>query len=1251
MSEQSNAATENPNQTTAPHQRILQLKNDDRQTAIKLPEIQIPNTTKNSLTAIKPDTISTNTPTKPPPLMSLKLIPTDMEERPKLAPSEYLGTTYSILRYNNNIYLIALSIQTQGTIIKHLKQTKPKTRQNQISKWLHKIIKENTKGLKYKQYPKDTPYRIFELIENINAYPNEDFIKTQQSPVIKNICGALTQFESTNHNITVMIIKLILDQTSFGSQIFTNTLENLNQAMTQNIVNTITPFTYQYFIGPSTYQHFIEQRRKFAENLVKQTAIPKQIRNITFTPNYNYSKFEPAKRHAHFLTKLENTTHAQILPKLPQTTNQNQQKQLMPPAQFGPQETNTKETPNEPAQNTKWPTLQPFFTYSTIIPLIGLILFAKNTKGVPTRALNNNITITTIYNLQNQMDDKNTQSKPHSGFKNNFVFDWQEHTVINPSIHYYSIKYQGCDIYALMKHLKKTITYHHNLCNQSQISTIEQQHLIAERDEFHILLNRKMNIVQARRTCNSLNAKLIEVRNKTEIHRLDNFMTKYNIEETFSGIYYDPVIHEFLFTNGDYVNGNTSKHAPSLHDGWEKKAITWEEMHKAVTTYYYSVKPIFIYSKAGTTNIITVYSNQHGYYTQTRGYGKQYNAATLFPICSTPKATHTRDIIYKHWQNQCKATLASLETQVNGINERIERLKPSAIPKPTKHIQLFGNYNYVLTKGNQTNSNEDSITNMAKICRSYIKATNTSRQNQPTNGRQKRSLQSLEPYPVTNVIFSAIQLFAKLYNDYTSNHQDTNTNPTNEETQQYIHQLTKTNNYDNDLIQTNSFIATTDTQTRLDLHIKEIMTYVTNALNNLQKFYKSSYKAQPTDFLTQTNYKEIRDKIQSEYNLAIPKQLRKNKIFLSTNNNSYISTIAIPLQPQQHKTDLFRITPIPIWHNNVRYIPNLPYRTFGIPKQGPRSYITTTEEEFAKCIENPYCETSKGTQSAKNPPCGIEQFYNGNKNCIYTRDQEQGHWFHQLENTIYFSLKPNTKVQMHVECSRMNQMASTKKTNLDKHGNYGTITLPFNCQAFIGDNIYRPAIRTLYQDQNDIREDQNITVQSIYPDTDIKIMDEPSPITKQTRIIEAFTNHLISMIIMILILILLISIVYRTLRRKLKETTETADINKTEDNTDTDSFITLPIQDINHAHEGGETYRPYKHMQTYHTTGQINQTRLETIKEEPTYPIPNNHNYRRYTYRTQRPQFQTSPIIMDKLKDNNEPTYQTLRELQASSSI
>jgi hypothetical protein len=331
MSEQSNAATENPNQTTAPHQRILQLKNDDRQTASKLPEIQIPITTKNSLTAIKPDTISTNTPTKPPPLMSLKLIPTDMEERPKLAPSEYLGTTYSILRYNNNIYLIALSIQTQGTIIKHLKQTKPKTRQNQISKWLHKIIKENTKGLKYKQYPKDTPYRIFELIENINAYPNEDFIKTQQSPVIKNICGALTQFESTNHNITVMIIKLILDQTSFGSQIFTNTLENLNQAMTQNIVNTITPFTYQHFIEPFTYQHFIEpftyqhfieQRRKFAENLVKQTAIPKQIRNITFTPNYNYSKIEPAERHAHFLTKLENTTHAQILPKLPQTTNQ-----------------------------------------------------------------------------------------------------------------------------------------------------------------------------------------------------------------------------------------------------------------------------------------------------------------------------------------------------------------------------------------------------------------------------------------------------------------------------------------------------------------------------------------------------------------------------------------------------------------------------------------------------------------------------------------------------------------------------------------------------------------------------------------------------------------------------------------------------------------------------------------------------------------------------------------------------------------
>jgi len=126
--------------------------------------------------------------------------------------------------------------------------------------------------------------------------------------------------------------------------------------------------------------------------------------------------------------------------------------------------------------------------------------------------------------------------------------------------------------------------------------------------------------------------------------------------------------------------------------------------------------------------------------------------------------------------------------------------------------------------------------------------------------------------------------------------------------------------------------------------------------------------------------------------MTIPNYLRENKIFLNTNNESYIMTLAIPLQPEKHNTDLFRVTPMPIWKSNTRYTPNIPHKTFGIPRQGTQKFVTTTEEELTNCIANPYCETAKGTQKATQPPCGINEFFHNNKNCIYSKDTQQINW-------------------------------------------------------------------------------------------------------------------------------------------------------------------------------------------------------------------------------------------------------------------
>ena len=1069
--------------------------------------------------------------------------------------------------------------------------------------------------------PDKMPKQLLTLIKSVTSIPNTNPTKNQQSAIICDMDNSRTYvFDHIHHNMTV----IALDRIPFTTIIFKAKLQDLNRTMANHILTSTTYPTHEQYIKlrndytnallkteqpKETTPNIAAHRPQQIEKLEQQIGKLKQ-RRVHFLDDATHHPQQVEKlkqRHIHFLDELHNIT-------------KDTQKHINKPNTTQQQGKIFLKTPPQIKRPTQWPALRPILinTVSTL-PLILLILYTRSVRATPTA--DNTPMKTSITDLYSQMDDKDTQNKPHSGIKQNFVFNWQGNAVTNPSIHYYSIKYQACDIYELTEHLEKMITHHSKICNTTQISNTEQQHLIKTKDEHHILLNKKMNIVQARRTCNSLNSKLIEAKDKTQTHLLDTFMTKHNVAETFSGIHYDREIQEFLYTNGEYINDRNSKDAPRLHCDYGNKPRTWEYIHNYATKYNY-YKPIFLYSKAGTTNIITLAQNQHGPHANN-WFNKDGVAAMKYPICATPRATHTRDIIFKQWQNQCKAIHTSLETQTNAIKHRIERLKPSALPKPTERIGLFGNYNYLFRTNNHTNNGIYNPTNTTRICSNYITNPNISRTELVQSRREKRSILDLEVSPYTKMIYGAIQFIAKLYTDYTTNHHNAQTNPTNEQTHEYIYHLTKQESYDNDLIQTTNFIATTDKETKLDAHINKIIAYITDILNNLEKYYKSNYIAQPTDFLTQNNYKAIRAEIQSNYELVIPSQLRENKIFLSTDETSYVMTLAIPLQPQKHKTDLFRVTPMPIWHNNTRYSPTIPHKTFGIPKQGPRTYVTTTEDELAKCTTNPYCETSKGTQTAKEPPCGINQFFNTNKNCLYAKDEDQQNWYHQLENTIYFSIKPNTTVPMNVECSRRYGVTTTRNTNLE---NYGTITLPFNCQAFIEKNIYRPAIRTLFQHQ--IKEDQEINVQPLFPNLNIQIKNNTiAYIIQRTQTIIDTAEYIITVAIMAAILIIFI-IATLTVQHKQRvsktkqetdyqENTQDTEQNKNEDTNKHDPNTVLLQNTLFKAHlrqyentndnkpnapEGH--YESLKDQHIYSTIGTHKQTALSTIQEETNYPRP-----------------------------------------------
>ena len=1099
----------------------------------------------------------------------------------------YLGHTYSVLRYKQNIYLMAISIKTQTTHITPIADIDEPFNDNLIQQ-IQTFIHNHAPSINSDELdsPQTTSYRLLTLVKQLHQMAINDPITHQHSNIISDIENSETQASDlAQHASTEQIITTLLNQTDYTSPIFATRLQNLN-----TIMAAVTSYNDQ-----RQYKQYTKTRKQFMNHIKRPDSPPqysfhrptirrepplqnpRQRRRVSF-------QFQIPSTHPEDDTQTRPTFPTQQLERTRFTTNShpfnstqppqqpsNMTSQERPPHDTTPQITQTPglstyhnhsidinwdeptistevqiinqphslsqqttskrtnqmtekqlptwrilfyislfkittawnrasaETLYQREQMVQWPTFRPIRLLKAATPILIFLLLLQNIPFSHATEINDKPVqhLKTISNTQNRMDDKNIQFKPHSGIKNHFLYDWQGDAIVNPSIHYYTIHYQACDIQMLKSHLENMITHHSKLCQFIPESMTEQKHLIRTQDDHHILLNKQMNIVQARKTCDSMNSKLIEVRNAKQTHSLETFMTKHGINSTFSGIYYDSNIQEFLYTNGDYISDkiSTTNGLPPPYSEYYNKLTSWATL-LSIATNRNSYKPIFLYTKAGTTNLITLAVTQHGPYTMTDNANHQ-TSTTAFPICATPRATHSRDLLIQQWRNQCKNTHNKITIQFQATTKRITQLAPAKLPQPIKNIQLFGNYSHLFNPRTRSQTTNRQPPNTTQICREYVtnitniqreeKQTNLPTQDLPNHLRRRRSLTPLDFLPTATYIYNAIQFIAQIYHNYVNSHPKSTPNPSAKDTEQYIYYLTKQNAYDKDFEQTTNFISITNIQTKLQIHITDINSYINLILDKLDKLYNSNYKAQPTDFLTKNQYDAIRFAIYQDHGMIIPKHLRQNKIFLNTDEKNYIMTLAIPLQPHYHKTDLFRITPMPIWHNHTRYIPHIPHSTFGIPKQGTLNFIITTEEELTKCIENSYCETAKGTQKATQPPCGINQFFHNNENCAYKKDDTQQNWFYQMENVIYFSINPGTIIPMNLECSgnSLNGIATTNQIQLT---NYGETTIPFNCQAHINDNIYRPAIRTLFELHKTNR--QNIQIKTLHPKPNFQIKND-----------------------------------------------------------------------------------------------------------------------------------------------------------------
>ena len=102
------------------------------------------------------------------------------------------------------------------------------------------------------------------------------------------------------------------------------------------------------------------------------------------------------------------------------------------------------------------------------------------------------------------------------------------------------------------------------------------------------------------------------------------------------------------------------------------------------------------------------------------------------------------------------------------------------------------------------------------------------------------------------------------------------------------------------------------------------------------------------------------------------------------NKNEYHILFTIPVRDPLSLASIFKIHPLPLFHENKTYISNPAYPYIGVfHNREIESFVPLTESDFQVCTEKMHCDTLTPVFDKDHQICSVSNYFHKPRDCSY----------------------------------------------------------------------------------------------------------------------------------------------------------------------------------------------------------------------------------------------------------------------------
>jgi hypothetical protein len=659
-----------------------------------------------------------------------------------------------------------------------------------------------------------------------------------------------------------------------------------------------------------------------------------------------------------------------------------------------------------------------------------------------------------------------TTASPLTSMNNDILFHHKGETLLNPTTIKSVKSYRPCDALIFDNLLDKNVKFHADACNVKIMDDFDST-IVRNSTKNFILLEKKLPLTMARRTCRDLGTSIVTVKNEKGARLLYHFMSSHNIHRTFAGITNDNDILEPIFDDDSSLAANI--YFSKLFDENEKKNRSWNEVLQKLDKPhpYYHRHSYYEFRRGANLELNVWWESNNEYEWKKFGLSRE-----LWTICLRPKTSTDTQMAINAWNYDCSKRQEYLKTASTLIHRKVQEILPSNIPpsnpKKLDNTIFFTNEMYGLNPSNNNHQNlgyennenfqkilkEDAIP-LTQQCNQLLSKYKTGDLTDQIE-RNKRGL-------ALTALSVAFSLFAFALEKGLASQIFSRNNKHQEFSDPVIPWMIENSNFDRHYESAIKFTSATTNEQKIYATCEKIITYINKLHEHLTEIlYSHNYVAKANDYFSNSDYDLFAKEVKAKYGVSIPNNKKKLKTQVIISDNSYMVAFIIPIEVEKFHHDLYELIPLGKFNNDNKFYPKLSAKFIAVSTTGTQTYTILDNEEMTRCDMEPFCVVKNPSHAALSSTCGICSFYGKSQCCDFVQAQNNKPDFKTIENTTYYSINNEQTINLDISCfsTRTRGVGSNNRIQIKGSGHFG---LDLGCKATWQDITIRSAETEIFE--------------------------------------------------------------------------------------------------------------------------------------------------------------------------------------------